>query len=144
MESKKSKIIIAILVVLVLVLGVFVLCDKVVLKEEKTCETCPEVKKPKCTGNYVGSTSVTKNGYTAEYNYNYVLKEDGTFTVDYGVTESKGTFVINGNTISLTGEKELHGPADVDTYYSTQDFIIADDCSFILIDEPDGFKIYKK
>lgn len=152
MEGNKSKIIIGILAVLVLVMGAFIFCDKVLkddkkteTKEEaKTCEKCPEVKKPKCTGNYAGSTSRTKNGFTVEYNYDYELKEDGTFTVDYGTTVSHGTYAINGNTISLTGIKELTGPADVDPHYSTQDFIIADDCSFILIDEPDGFKIYKK
>lgn len=179
-EKKKSNmgLIIGVLVFLVIGLGAFIFCDKVVFKDEvkqqensnqeqnnkneedntvveeetetencpevKECEACPEVKVPVCTGTYYGEKSGSAgNGLSYDYKYTYVLKNDGTFTADFGTSSSAGTFVINGNTISLTGLKDTTGPEDQVTQYETTDLLIAADCSYIMYDD-NGFKLYKK
>lgn len=101
----------------------------------------------KCYGTYYGEVSGTEdNGLSYDFKYTYVLNEDGTFTADYsGINGTSGTFVINDNTISLTGPKSDEvGPREEDPYYYTEDLVIADDCSYILYDNTTGFKLLKK
>ncbi len=91
---------------------------------------CPPVSKPKCTGTYYGE--LIENNYNLRYTY--ILNEDGTFTADFGgVSGTRGVFVINDNTISLVGHKDTVGPRELDPYYDTEDYIIADDCSYIKV-----------
>lgn len=92
------------------------------------CTTTTTAKTPRCYGTYSGQ--VTDSGV-----YTYVFKQDGTFTADYGgASSTSGVFTINDNTISITGKKEITGPREEDPYYATSDYIISDDCSYILID----------
>lgn len=80
----------------------------------------------KCYGTYYGESGTLK--------YTYVLNKDFTFTADFtGASATKGVFTINGNTVSFTGLKETTGPSDEDPHYSTSDYIMADDCSYIKI-----------
>lgn len=107
-------------------------------------------KKPKCYGVYYGERSGTQaNGISYNEKFTYTLKEDGTFEANYGdVSGSRGVYTINGNTISLTGTKETAGPVDKATQYKTGDFVIADDCSYILYDNGESglpeFKLNKR
>ena len=82
---------------------------------------------PKCTGTYYGALSATET-------YKYTLNADGTFSADFGgVSGTTGVYVINDNTISLIGKKDTVGPRDQDPYYKTEDYVIADDCSCIVV-----------
>lgn len=82
---------------------------------------------PKCTGTYYGALSATET-------YKYVLNADGTFTAEFGgASGTSGVYVINDNTISLIGKKDVVGPREQDPYYNTNDYVIADDCSSITI-----------
>ena len=110
-----------------------------VTKEDDTTDTkCPEVEvaKPKCVGTYYGEFQQTRsNGLSDDFKDTYILKDDFTFTfLSDGLLQAEGTFAINDNTISLTRMKHTAGPRDEDTYYYTEDYVIADDCSFILYD----------
>lgn len=102
-------------------------------KEDEKEEVTASLNKPKCYGTYYGEARVDSgNGHSYDYKCTYILKEDGTFSFDDGFRGTSGVFVINDNTVSLTGTKETVGPRDKDPYYSTEDFVIADDCSYIL------------
>ena len=109
-----------------------------VTKEDDTTDTkCPEVEVaiPKCVGTYYGEFQQTSsNGLSYDLKYTYILKDDFTFTFSTGSSGTRGTFAINDNTISLTGMKDTAGPRDEVTYYYTEDYVLADDCSFILYD----------
>lgn len=98
--------------------------------EENNSES---VQKSKCSGTYYGEYSETSGQLTSDFKYTYVLNEDGTFTSDFsGVSGTKGVYTINDNTISFTGKDEITGPREEDPYYSTSDYVIADDCSYII------------
>ena len=89
----------------------------------------------KCTGTYYGELTSDKGGIKSELKYTYTLNDDGTFTADFSGTSGKeGTYIINGNTISLTGARELGGPAELVPAYITEDAIISDDCSYIKLE----------
>ena len=90
-----------------------------------------------CDGEYYGESSgTTPNGLSYDYKYTYNLNKDGTFTASFGdVSGTEGVYLINGNTISLIGKSETTGPEGEVTQYSTKDYIIADDCSYIKIND---------
>lgn len=90
-----------------------------------------------CEGKYYGESSgTTPNGLSYDYKYTYNLNKDGTFTASFGdVSGTEGVYLINGNTISLIGKSETTGPEGETTQYSTKDYIIADDCSYIKIND---------
>ncbi len=107
-------------------------------QEEQKEETTTQMSNTqKCTGTYYGEASGNlSNGLSYDYKYTYTLKEDGTF--DMLVNNASGTsgvYVITGNTISLIGGKHTTGPIDEDPQYSTVDYVIASDCSYILVDD---------
>lgn len=82
---------------------------------------------PKCTGTYYGALSATET-------YKYTLNADGTFSAEFGgVSGTTGVYVINDNTISLIGKKDTVGPRNQDPYYNTEDYVMADDCSRIVV-----------
>lgn len=94
-----------------------------------------EEKTKTCYGTYYGEAKGTyPNGLSYDYKYTYNLKEDGTFTANFGgVTETSGVYVINDNTVSFISLKNIAGPKDEDPQYSTSDYLISDDCSYIKI-----------
>lgn len=157
--GKKGLIsIVIILAVLVVGLGGYIVYDKVLVTTEKsTNQTANEEKNkkeeqneskeneeseddtetnnisqettatPRCTGTYYGALSATET-------YKYILNADGTFTAEFGgVSGTSGVYVINDNTISLIGKKDVVGPREQDPYYNTEDYVIADDCSSITV-----------
>ena len=90
---------------------------------------------------------MNSNGTTSNLKYTYILNQDGTFTSDFGgVSGSSGFYYINDNTISFIGTKDTVGPRDQDPRYATVDYVIADDCSYILYNDGNGisFKINKQ
>ena len=172
-EKKQSKgLIIAIIILILIIIGMgsFILYDKVlnpsnISNEEKTNSTKNENTTPpandkistskednvssstttqtsKCTGTYYGESKEQNN----DLKYIYVLNTDGTFTAKFGdVQGTSGVYVINDNTISFVGQKHTVGPRDQDPYYSTQDYVIADDCSYILVNTTtSSFKLIKQ
>lgn len=90
-----------------------------------------------CFGTYSGETSGTlSNGLSYNYKYTYTLDENGTYTAKFGDNSGvRGVYVINDNTISFIGKKDIVGPRDQSPYYATSDYVIADDCSYIKIDD---------
>ena len=101
--------------------------------------------KKTCSGTYYGELKEEQGGATFDLKYTYVLNEDGTFTADYGGVSSKsGVFMINDNTISLTGNREIGGPRDVIPSYVTEDAVIADDCSFIKLELNGSYRLELK
>ena len=100
-----------------------------------------------CTGIYYGEAQGTlANGLSYDYKYKYILNSDGTFTASFGdVSSTSGVYVINDNTISLISKKESTGPREQDPYYSTTDYVIADDCSYIIYNSDSiSFKLNKQ
>lgn len=100
-----------------------------------------------CTGTYYGETKGTlANGLSYDYKYKYILNENGTFTANFGESSmTTGFYTINDNTISFISKKETTGPRDQDPYYKTSDYIISDDCSYILINDGDiTFKLMRQ
>ncbi len=151
--GKKGLIsMVIILAVLVVGLGGYIVYDKVLVTTEKsTNQTANEEQNeskenkeseddtetnnisqestatPSCIGTYYGALSATET-------YKYVLNADGTFTAEFGgVSGTSGVYVINDNTISLIGKKDVVGPREQDPYYNTEDYVIADDCSSITV-----------
>ena len=94
-----------------------------------------DVSTKTCEGVYYGEASGTSsNGLSYDYKYTYTLKTDGTFTADFGGTSgTDGKYMINDNTISFIGRVEIGDPNNEAISYSTKDYIIADDCSLIKI-----------
>lgn len=99
--------------------------------EEPETEEETESKEATCTGVYYGEAKGTSaNGLSYDYQYSYTLNADGTFTASFGgVSGTSGVFVINDNTVSFIGLKDVVGPKDEDPYYHTNDYVMADDCS---------------
>ena len=122
--------------------------DQEAEKNDGNAEEKTQGSIPKCYGTYYGEYSETQsNGLTSNYEYTYILNQDGTFTADFGgVSGSSGFYYINDNTISLIGTKDTVGPRDQDPRYATVDYVIADDCSYILYNDGRGisFKINKQ
>ena len=119
-NGKKDLIttIIILLMIIILLLVLFICYDKGII-----------FNKNSSTSNSVEVNESNKQSAS------YVFKQDGTFTADYGgASSTSGVFTINDNTISITGKKEITGPREEDPYYATSDYIISDDCSYILID----------
>lgn len=165
MENKKQKstgktIAIVILVVLLICSLGYIAYDNFLIKNDSTkaeskskeensiknvdkeceCNSNNNQNIPKCYGTYYGE-------YSDSMKYTYVLKADGTFTANYSdVSGTKGVYTINDNTISFTGKDELGGPREEDPYYSTSDFVISDDCSYIIYNDGSDiiFKLNKQ
>ena len=77
-------------------------------------------------------------------NITFTLKSDGTFESDFfGASGTTGVFSINDNTVSLTGHKDTVGPREEDPYYYTSDYVIGDDCSYILYTEEGNTNVVK-
>lgn len=104
-------------------------------KKEEINNQEEKEKTKTCYGTYYGEAKGTyPNGLSYDYKYTYNLKEDGTFTANFGgVTETSGVYVINDNTVSFISLKNIAGPKDEDPQYSTSDYLISDDCSYIKI-----------
>lgn len=158
MEKKGLILMVIILALLVIGLGGYIVYDKALDTEEKNNSEISveeKIKKkeqndskkneasevdeeanntsqeptatPRCTGTYYGALSATET-------YKYILNTDGTFTAEFGeVSGTSGVYVINDNTISLIGKKDVVGPREQDPYYNTEDYVIADDCSSITV-----------
>ena len=111
--------------------------------EEQTQESVQ-----KCYGTYYGEYyEEHSNGLTSNLKYTYILNQDGSFTANFsGVSGSSGFYYINDNTISLIGTKEISGPRNQVTSYATADYVIADDCSYILYNDGSGisFKLNRQ
>ncbi len=92
--------------------------------QNQNITSCPSLPAPKCVGTYSAQDSYGRN-------YTYTLNTDSTYTYQYQTLLREGTFVINGNTISLISHKDTTGPSDMDPAYDTTDLVIGEDCSFI-------------
>ena len=163
-KTKSTGKTVAIAILSILLVGAlgFIGYDKFIIKDIKTKqnkttvtnkaiakEECTEKEqKSKCSGTYYGEYSSTSpdGQITSNLKYTYVLNDDGTFTADFsGVSATKGVYTINDNTVSLTGQNETMGPREEYPIYSTSDYVIADDCSYILYnDETISFKLNRK
>ena len=117
-------------------------------QKDQNVPCTPTAPVAKCYGTYYGEYHNTEsNGLTVNYNYTYALNKDGTFSAKFGDTSSTtGTFTINDNTITFIRRKDTAGPRDETPYYYSEDFLIADDCSYILYDNQNGerFKLFKQ
>jgi len=115
--------------------------DETSTSEENNAASSTTTQTSKCTGTYYGEL---KDQYY-DLKYTYVLDADGTFTARFGETSgTSGVYVINDNTVSFVGKKDTIGPRDQDPYYSTKDYVIADDCSYILVTDETPFKLTKQ
>ncbi len=108
--------------------------ETVEVEEESGTE---DDKKKGCEGVYYGeSAGTSSNGLAYDLKYTYTLNSDGTFSADFGETSGNtGVFLINGNTISLIGEVETGGLEESAAQYSTKDYFIAEDCSYIIVND---------
>lgn len=114
--------------------------------DKTTADKGEQIKKSKCTGTYYGEYIDKSGQITVELKYTYILNEDGTYTADLsGISRKNGVYTINDNTISLTSLKDTAGPREEDPHYVTADYVIADDCSYIIYnDNTITFKINRK
>lgn len=95
-----------------------------------------------CEGEYYWEKYEEKDSLVIDSKVTYYLKKDGTYTAAFsGVSGTKGVSVINDNTLTLIGLKETAGPREQVPYYSSSDYIIADDCSYFTIED---FKAVRK
>ncbi len=121
-------------------------------KENANSSVIYPAKTRKCTGTYYGETSGTQsNGLSYNFKYTLTLKDDGSFDFTAGplgtadTLGTTGVYIIIENTISLTGRKHTTGPVEQDPEYTTEDYVMAQDCSYILInDDSISFKLMKK
>lgn len=169
MEEKKKKstgLIIMIIILILVILGLigFILYDKDIInfksEEKKTTIQKTDKKEEKeekednstdsSVSNVVSKCFGTYYGEYIDSNYNikvtYILKEDGTYTADYVSSGEEGFFAIHDNTISLTHNKHVTGPREEDPYYNTDDYVMADDCSYFIINDGSGisYKVNKQ
>ena len=117
-------------------------CDtEVVEDEEDEFSTNQEAGSIKCSGIYSGD--YTENGYDLHYTYN--LNKDGTFSASFSETTGTiGAFVITDNTVSFISRKESTGDREVEPIYDTVDYVMAEDCSYILVNDGTvSFKLNK-
>ena len=109
------------------------------LQEQVSNNTEESDVRKSCDGTYYGELKEEQGGAVLDLRYTYTLNEDGTFIADYGgVSKRSGVYTINGNTISLTGNREIGGPEDMVPAYVTEDAIVADDCSYIKLESMNG------
>lgn len=160
-NEKSSVIAIVILTILVIALGGYIGYDKFLSEditstteensknetnakneientvEENTNENKTDDSRKYCEGTYYGEASgSSSNGLTYNYKYTYILNKNGTYTASFGdVSGTSGVYVINDNTVSFIGKKSVVGPREDDPYYTTSDYVIADDCSYIKIND---------
>ncbi len=115
-------------------------------KEGENNASSSDGKAKRCSGTYSGETSGTlSNGLSYSYKYVYTLSLDGTYTsVISDSASTTGVYVINDNTISFIGRKNNVGPREEDPYYTTSDYVIADDCSYIrVVSDTGNFNLNK-
>lgn len=120
-------------------------------EEQSTANNQPSTSIPNtrmCSGAYYGEASGTQgNGLSYDYKYTYTLNDNNTFSLEISnASRTEGIYMITGNTISLISQKHTSGPKDLDPQYSTEDYVMADDCSYILVDDRNGvsFKATKR
>jgi len=173
MESnKKFGIIIGILIIIILVMGFYIVYDKVFfsledsnknkessakVSEKNTSKEKEDIDKDNevtnkenegstntCYGNYYGETSGTlPNGLSYDYKYTYVLNNDGTYTADFGgVSGNSGTYKIENGKVSFTHMPEVTG---TDSNEIVDTYAISADCSTITINVQEGsFNLIRK
>ena len=160
-QKKQNNVILVILFIIILILGGYLVYDKVIKKEEKKVEKTEKIEKkdeiPKeqspqtdikkyCEGTYYGETTGKyANGLSYDFKYTYILKNDGTYTSDFGgVSGQSGTYEINGEKIIFTHKSEVTGP-NGETSDIKDEMTISNDCSYILYDKDNiTFKLNKK
>lgn len=105
-------------------------CD---CEQTETANDATDSNKKYCDGEYYVEFHEEKNGLVLDVKNTYYLKNDGTFTADFGgISGSQGVYVITDNTITFIGTKEIVGPRDQDPYYTSSSYVIADDCSYFI------------
>jgi len=116
-------------------------------KEGESNASSSDGNSKRCSGTYFGESSGTlSNGLSYSYKYVYTLSLDGTYKSIIGDSASTtGVYVINDNTISFIGRKNNVGPREEDPYYTTSDYVIADDCSYIrVVSDTGNFNLNKQ
>ena len=102
-------------------------------------------KQKVCVGKYYGEYKTYLNdGETSlDLKYTYILNSDNTYSANFVSSGNEGTYRIDGDAIIFKHVSETNGSNVVEDKYE-----IADDCSYILIDEPDSdvynFKLNKQ
>ena len=116
-------------------------------KDKESNASSSDGNSKRCSGTYSGESSGTlSNGLSYSYKYVYTLSLDGTYKSIIGDSASTtGVYVINDNTISFIGRKNNVGPREEDPYYTTSDYVIADDCSYIrVVSDTGNFNLNKQ
>ncbi len=141
-NKKNNNLLIPFIIVLVLLVAAvaYISVDKFILPKDE-CETSSggEVEEePKAEQQKAGEVKCMGT-YEGEYNglaYIYNLNDNGTFSASYGDDAGTiGAFVITDNTVSFIGRKETHGDESEDPIYSTKDYVMAEDCSYIVAND---------
>lgn len=150
MKEKKTsinfKIVFGALLVVIVVLCGVVFFKNSVFSDKKDSDVVDvdsdkDLKKDKASSEKASDSQKTEKtakcyGTYKHDNITFTLKSDGTFETDFfGASGTTGVFSINDNTVSLTGHKDTVGPREEDPYYHTDDYVISDDCSYILYTE---------
>ena len=126
-KERKNNFFVPFIITLLLVIGLIAYLgyEKIEINYKDTESKNNEVtNQTEPTENYSAQDSYGRN-------YTYTLNTDSTYTYQYQTLLREGTFVINGNTISLISHKDTTGPSDMDPAYDTTDLVIGEDCSFI-------------
>ncbi len=92
-------------------------------------------------------TNTNSNGTSHTLSYTYTLNEDGTFEASFGTaSRATGYYTIHDNTLSITRMRDTTGPRDEVTTYYTNDYVIADDCSYFTFDDGgnESFRLNKQ
>lgn len=148
-KNKNLSIVIGIFVIVFLLVGFYIVYDKVFFSLEdssKKSSVKSEEKKPSkdddtgkqgtnasvCFGTYYGETSgVLPNGLTYDFKYTYVLNSDGTYRADFGgVSGNSGTYKIENGKVSFTHAPETTA-AGVNEVVDT--YAISADCTTITV-----------
>ena len=163
---KKSNVLVIILSALVVVMGAYLVYDKLIVSNEKNNDKeLNEEKKNEnnniendldsnenndkniesnvstCYGTYYGKAKGTlNNGLSYDYEYKYVLNNDNTYSATFGEEKTSGTYEIIGGKINF-----MHKPEVGDYNQTINDtYDISDDCSYIVIDNEIDFKLFKQ
>lgn len=117
--------------------------DKLEKAEETTKSNISSSNAPRCTGTYYGKYySKDNQGITTNMEYTYVLNEDGTYTANLSnIHELKGAFIITENTATFIQLKDTYGDPKESTIYTSVDYVMSDDCSYMLVDDGKNFKL---
>ena len=101
-----------------------------------------------CVGRYYGEYQkyLDDGNITLDLKYTYILNGNNTYSANFVSSGNEGTYSIVGNKIIFKHAPETTGPGENNEV--EDEYEIADDCSYIIIDEPEtdiySFKLYRQ